>query len=152
MSSTQDAPHAYRHGVCEVDPMPGGNHAPRSELELWSELRFYVRLRNGVDNVSAKDVSVPPNYDAATATKEVQMPDADMVFDDELVGLPKKIEVAYLSSIINATALHHQGREPESHAAANFVSTEMTIDGLLEPPGQKGQQTVRHETQHDPKN
>ena len=146
VTPTQDAPDADRDRVREINPVARRNYASGLELELWSDWCFCIGLWNGIDHVGAEDLSVAADVDAGTAAEEVQMPDADMVFDDELVGPPKKVEVTYLSSIINATALHHQGRETESHAAANFVAAEMTIDGLLEPPGQKGQQTVRGET------
>jgi hypothetical protein len=74
--------------------------------------------------------------------------DVDVIFNDDLGGSPKQIQMSYGGVISYSAFLHHYQRETDSDSPANLIAEQVPVRRVLYPPRENGKETLKDETNH----
>src|SRR5262249_29420902 len=90
------------------------------------------RVRYRVDLVHADDLAVASEVHFVSTADDVEMSDAHVILDDQLLHARDDVEVADLDVLIDRAFAGVDDADTDADSLANVVAEEEAIDGALE--------------------
>jgi hypothetical protein len=132
ISSSEYCSTAYFNPISKIDLVSGSDHAAIAENEPWVSRIHNVGIGNRIDLVESNYFRKSAQRDFVAAANNIQVSDARMVSDDQLLNSDYEIEVPDLNVIGNLTVSRIKQTTANADPFSDLVSKEQTITWSLD--------------------
>ena len=111
--------------------MTRGNYRARSNRDPRIDGINHVRIRNRINLVHSDQLRIAPEDHCVTAANDVQVADANMIAERQMMHADYDVEVANARIVTDLAAVAVDNAETDPHTSPNFVTKEQAITGAL---------------------
>jgi hypothetical protein len=138
VASAQNRSATNRHAIGEIYFVSGSNDAAVAKQEPWISRVNHIRIGYRVNFIHANYLRITPERNFVAAANNIQMPDADVVSDYQLLDPDKDIQMTDSYVIINPAVLRVDYAQTNTNTFADSITEKPAIEGALEKRREQG--------------